>query len=328
MSVAIIGAGMAGLACAKALGRAGVAVRLFDKGRGPGGRLSTRRMDTPLGEIRWDHGAQYISASDDAFAAAVEDWVQAGVAAQWRGRIVDITEAYDLTQAPDAKRYVGVPSMNAIVKHLAAGAAIDWGVRIERIAGQAPDHALHFEDGREIGPFEAVVLAVPAEQAPPLLEAASPDLAGLARTAISKPIWAVMAAFGEPVGVDFDGATFQSSPIGWAARNTSKPGRGDAEAWVLQATTDWSIQNLEAAAPDVADRLMADFARRVGAPPPAFAQAHRWRYAIVDTPARGSFRWDANARIGVCGDWLLGGRVEHAWLSGTQLGEKLPLELN
>jgi predicted NAD/FAD-dependent oxidoreductase len=62
MDFAIIGAGMAGLACADALKEAGHNVALFDKGRGPGGRMSTRRMETPLGEVAFDHGAQYFTA--------------------------------------------------------------------------------------------------------------------------------------------------------------------------------------------------------------------------------------------------------------------------
>ena len=61
MQFAIIGAGMAGIACADALQAAGHAVAVFDKGRGPGGRMSTRRMETPLGTVAFDHGAQYFT---------------------------------------------------------------------------------------------------------------------------------------------------------------------------------------------------------------------------------------------------------------------------
>ena len=63
-SVAIIGAGIAGLSCASALQQAGIRVRVFEKSRGVGGRMSTRRGEG------WecDHGAQYFTVSDDLFA--------------------------------------------------------------------------------------------------------------------------------------------------------------------------------------------------------------------------------------------------------------------
>jgi predicted NAD/FAD-dependent oxidoreductase len=56
--IGIVGAGIAGLACAQGLVRHGHDVVLFDKGRGPGGRMSTRRMETPRGLAHIDHGAQ------------------------------------------------------------------------------------------------------------------------------------------------------------------------------------------------------------------------------------------------------------------------------
>lgn len=52
MRIGAIGAGMAGLSCAQALRRQGHAVVLFDKGRGPGGRMSSRRIDTRLVKLR------------------------------------------------------------------------------------------------------------------------------------------------------------------------------------------------------------------------------------------------------------------------------------
>ena len=55
-SVAIIGAGMSGLAAARVLSDAGYAVTIFEKSRGVGGRAATRRR---AGFI-YDHGAQYI----------------------------------------------------------------------------------------------------------------------------------------------------------------------------------------------------------------------------------------------------------------------------
>ena len=48
VSVAVVGAGLAGVACARGLQAAGVEVTVFDKSRGVGGRLATRRTTVTL----------------------------------------------------------------------------------------------------------------------------------------------------------------------------------------------------------------------------------------------------------------------------------------
>ena len=83
MRIAIVGAGIAGLSCAHALQADGNTVTVFDKGRGPGGRMATRRVDTALGTIAFDHGAQYFTARDPAFVQTVVRWSEESVAARW-----------------------------------------------------------------------------------------------------------------------------------------------------------------------------------------------------------------------------------------------------
>jgi len=134
--VAVIGGGMAGISAACALVDRGVQVLVLDKGRGPGGRMSTRRRDA----LRFDHGAQYFTARDDRFERAVEQWVEAGVASPWRGRIGQITDAGVIEEKSSARvRYVGVPGMNAVVRHLVSSldghGEVRFGVREQVLSG-------------------------------------------------------------------------------------------------------------------------------------------------------------------------------------------------
>lgn len=322
MEIAIIGAGMAGLTCGRALAGSGHSVRLFDKGRGPGGRMSTRRAQTPLGECRFDHGAQLIVPATPEFAAEVDRWVAAGAAAPWQGEFATVSASGDLSPEDDLPRHVGTPSMNAIIRHLADGVAVDWGRRVSAIAGTPGAYRLAFEDpadGPE-GPFEAVLVAVPAEQAGPLLARPAPDFARLADGTDSDPCWCVMLAFDTALEAPFDAASFTDGPLAWAARNSSKPGRGPAETWVLQASADWSRQHLEDPPEEVAAALTEAFA-----PPeaPVHAGAHRWRYSQVNEPAGAGALWDRARGIGACGDWLSGRQVEDAWSSGHALAKRI-----
>src|SRR5687768_373126 len=79
MRVAVVGAGIAGASCARALHDAGVDVTLLDRGRVPGGRLASRRFDgRPV-----DLGASYLTRRDPGFTAVVEDWCARGLARPW-----------------------------------------------------------------------------------------------------------------------------------------------------------------------------------------------------------------------------------------------------
>lgn len=303
MKIGIIGAGLAGLAAAGALQRAGHAIKLFDKARGPGGRMSTRRIETAQGMAFFDHGAQYFTARDADFAAEVARWQAAGAAARW--------------PAAGEDAWVGTPGMNGIVKHLAAEHDVRWTCRIESIALDGGLWQLTHADGVET--VDGVIVAVPAEQVPDLVAPHRSDWAELAQATRSQPCWTVMAAFDERV--DFAADSLRNAgAIGWAARNSAKPGRSGPESWVVQGSADWSAAHLEDDADTVIAQLLAQLAEAVGSelPRTLAVQAHRWRYALSGAAGRTAM-WDDEVRLGLCGDWLIGPRIENAWLSGRAL---------
>lgn len=133
-----------------------------------------------------------------------------------------------------------------------------------------------------------------------------------------------MFAFAGPV--DHDGIVRDCAQIAWAARNNTKPGRSGPESWVVQANPQWSAQWLEQPAEAVGGELLAALADQAGgALPEVLAQSiHRWRYALsAGTGLRAL--WNPALCIGACGDWLIGPRVESAWLSGRAVAERLIL---
>ncbi|MFN3911631.1 NAD(P)/FAD-dependent oxidoreductase [Hyphomonas sp.] len=306
MTIAIIGAGMAGLAAAAQLTRGGRDVRLFDKGRGPGGRMATRRASLGGADIAFDHGAQYFTARSAGFQDAVADWVRTGAAAVWGDG-----------------RYVGTPAMNSVIKAMAAPLDVVWGAQVTEIAGAPGRWQLLRGEAQPVGVFEQVVVAVPAEQAAALLAPVAPGLAARAGAVRSAPCWTVMLGYEQPTGVMAEAMEPEAGPLGWAARNSSKPGRAGAESWVLQARPDWSAAHLEDPAETVAADLVAAFVDVTGAGAPDFVQAHRWRYARVTEPLGIPFQFDRALGLATCGDWHLGARIEAAWTSGHLLGREL-----
>ncbi len=317
--IAIIGAGIAGLACGLALAEAGRAVVLFDKGRRPGGRVATRRAEG----VSYDHGAQFATARGAGLATWMQTLAAEGAAAPWpqaaRGRDV---------------AWVGQPGMSAIPGAMARRLQSLGGViHAERHVGYLHGTALrHFpasavkpgfvaDSGGEVtAAFDAVLLALPAPQAVPLLRAIQHPLAHPAAETVTAPCWAVMLRFDTPVAAP-DCQRPAEGPLAWIARNSARPGHAASpETWVLHATAAWTRAHLE----DPPDRVMAALLQAFHAATgstatPSRIAAHRWRYALVEQPVGHPCLWDAPTRIGACGDWCLGPRVEAAFDSGAAL---------
>ncbi|WP_016773226.1 FAD-dependent oxidoreductase, partial [Pseudomonas sp. R62] len=115
--IAIIGTGIAGLSAAQALTETGHTVQLFDKSRGSGGRMSSKRSDA--GSL--DLGAQYFTARDRRFVTEVQRWQSQGWAAEWAPQLYTF-QGGQLNMSPDEQtRWVGTPRMSAITRGLLDG---------------------------------------------------------------------------------------------------------------------------------------------------------------------------------------------------------------
>lgn len=272
MKIAIIGAGIAGLSCAEALQLNGHAVSLFDKGRGAGGRMATRRAETPLGDVAFDHGAQYFTARDPDFASMVQKWRTSDVVAPWP------------VAGEDA--WVGTPGMSAIVRAMAEPLSVRWNTPVDAIRRIGDAWML---DPVSEALFDAVVVATPAEQAAPLLIAHDPAMAAMAQACPSAPCWTAMVAFDRRIALEAD-IVRDAGILSWAARNSAKPGRAEVEAWVLQATPNWSREHLEDDKTSVVEALLAALADVATAPLPApiVRIGHRWRYARASATHHGA----------------------------------------
>ncbi|WP_406869213.1 NAD(P)/FAD-dependent oxidoreductase [Paraburkholderia fungorum] len=321
LRIAVVGAGIAGLSCATVLRRSGFEVNVFDKSRGPAGRMSTRRE----GDRQCDHGAQYFTARDPLFQAEVARWQNAGVAAIWPARIAVLDGSARTTWASAQDRFVGTPSMNAPAKFLAGAQSVTLGCTVTALHRDGRQWRLESaEQGTLAERFDVVVLAMPAPQAADLLREPATRLAALASKTKMRPCWALMVRLPERLPVPFDAAFINEGPLRWIARDSSKPGRNGPETWLLHANAEWSELYIDASAERVADCLLEAFALHGGQRSSEWT-AHRWRFADTaasDEPAPG-YIWDEASGLAMCGDWLNGGRVEGAWLSGRMLGKQI-----
>lgn len=319
VDLAVVGAGLAGATAARRAQDAGLGVVVFDKGRGPGGRMSTRRAGP------WDHGAQYFTARGARFAATVEAWRAADVVAEWPLRLGARDAAHGLHKKPtDEPRYVGTPGMSGVVAHAVEGLDVRFGVRILRIERVSDGFRLYDLQG-PVAEAGRCLLALPAPQAADLLEVA-PDLATRCRAVEMAPCWAALLAFEAEVDSPLDGVFVNDGPASWIARDSSKPGRPPGERWVVHARAEWTRAHLEDPPKRIAAALTDELARalEVRLPAKAAADAHRWGYALCPAPLEVGALWDPRAPgLVVAGDWAAGSRVEGAFDSGHAAADHL-----
>ncbi len=349
--IAVIGTGIAGAACAQALSVAGHEVSLFDKSRGPGGRMATRRTDwvDARGQAcstRFDHGAVAIAARSEAFKGFVGQALHAGWLVEWAPALA----ANSLPLEHVGPLYLPLPGMSALCRHLLDGMPATWSFGVDQLHQGPLGWQVQANGVRHAANFDAVVLALPPAQAAPLLAPHRPDWARRASVAAMQPCWTLMgiAQAADP-GTDpaaqsglsqsdftqsdlaqWDLAQPTAGPLACVVRNDQRPGRervpGQAQ-WVLHARAGWSRRHIEQPQEWVQQQLQAALASYLGRPVNwLHSTVHRWRYAMPQAQNRTSAEgcwWDATLRLGVCGDFLGGSGIEGAWLSGRSLATAL-----
>lgn len=317
--VGIIGAGIAGLTLAREMTDQ-AEIRIFEKSRGVGGRMATRRKDT----VAFDHGAQYFTVRDGRFRSAMDKAQADGVIQPWTGALVTLPEGgLAANTAADTTRYVGAPSMNALAKTMSAGLDIECEAPVAAITGTAGYWFLKIGDRSE-GPFDWVVAAAPAPQFAALLPAEFKHHAALAQTRMNA-CFTMMIRLTQDAKLPFAAARVDDPVIGWVSCNNTKPGRPKEPCLVVNATARWADANLETPLEDVRQRMLEAIRCYVPISPieAETAMIHRWRYANVERPAGQPFLLDDVSRLAACGDWCIAGRIEAAFLSAVGLGDAL-----
>lgn len=329
--VAIIGAGLAGLTAGRVLVDHGVDVCLFEKSRGVGGRLSTRRV-RPEGlnhDLNFDHGAQYFTVRDDRFARYVNSWIDDGIVEPWMGRIVELgSDGSVLAEKQDAVRYVGTPAMNAMAKHLAEDLQVILNTRVGCMSRESDRWQLRDPDGGLLGTFDTVLVNCPSQQALELLPRGCRFRDDIGSVQM-QPCWAALLAVKSQAKASFQGAFLNEGPLSWMACDHSKPrrqaawkeGSEDLQTWVLHASPEWSLANLDLTQDEALQAMVDAFqaATPIDCEHPVYAVAHRWRYANTRHTLPQRSMWDPADQIGACGDWCGGPRVEGAFLSGADM---------
>ena len=338
--IAVIGAGVAGLICARELRLHGYDPVVFEASDRLGGRCSSRTT-----RIGWfDDGAQSISGATHLAAYAVQRPGELAAVHPWT---VPATPAEDEPKGEDRDRdedeaqtartlklmgAVGVPSMLALANAIARPLDVRLRTPIRHAQRRGAGWVLRDAAGEIDEDFQALVLAVPAPLALPLAQE-SPALKAALLAVRYRSRWVLLLGSERPVGLPSH-REFQGSPIERVAAMHSKPGRAAnlPQRWFVEADEQWSLRHEHDDAETVVDLLLDNLRAHAGRSiTPNFVCAQQWRHAFVETPAtmpgHSECLWDDEVRLGVCGDSVVASQVDAVHRSGVALARTMASDL-
>ncbi|GER55275.1 FAD/NAD(P)-binding oxidoreductase family protein [Striga asiatica] len=353
-SVGIIGGGMSGLVCALYLEKRGIKSTVFDTGfHGLGGRMGTRIIDPQA--LTFDHAAQFFTVTDPDFAEMVNLWSQKGLVRQWHGAIGEL-EAGGLIDLlpPSPPRYIGVNGMRPLAESILSETSLVNVVRPCWVSKLDPYNGMWYlsEKGKPCGHFDLIVIAHNDFEMIQIAESllgkcanrllASSGLPLIARQMKRldlSSIWALLAAFNDPLPVPLEGAFVEGiDSLSWMANNTAKlsgPQTGGPHCWTFLSTAGFGKNNKvpqESIPSSTAEKVKESMLEGVeialglqknSLEKPFYSRVQLWGAALPTNSPKIPCIFDPHGRAGICGDWLSGSSLEAAALSGMALANHI-----
>jgi len=309
LKAGIVGAGIAGASCAGALAAAGWEVDVFDKARGAGGRLSTRRLGQGWATL----GSPFISAQRNPFRSVLRDWVRKGWLEPVRGDVLHGRATVSWAQAQLQNHYQPTIEPSQLARQLLGDARLHTQARVVAIQPRA----IVLEDGRLFDDFDCVICSVPTPQAIPLLDEL-PLLRERLADVRYRPIWSFLMRWdGGPAA---NVIKFDDPLLNLAVRQTSDgPG-----LWAVHSSYAFAETYLDVTTEEAGTRAASALLGLLGLPWPVDVEAaHLWRYALPENPVGSFWLSDRESRVALIGDGIAGAGVERAWESGLRLAQAL-----
>lgn len=334
--IAIVGAGVAGLTCAKRLQDLGFGVVILEKSRGVGGRVATRRL-----QDTWaDHGLPYLSIQGNLTEELVQNLCQQNICSPWLDSIFQLSASGEIQSYSTDSAYVSATGINAIAKFLATDLEIWRSCRVFKLTlTSAQTWQLNIEtDANSPHVVEAkiVVLAIPAPQALILIEASTiknlaPSFLNDLASVQFDPCLAVMASYDTQSQFNltqWQGLRIEeNSDLSWVCLESSKQTNAELPIAVFHSTASFAQTYLDTSNLEIAGQHLLDTASQLlftELSSPLWFQVHRWRYALpqsfLSVPCLVTTE---PLPIVCCGDWCGGKNVESALHSGFTAADKV-----
>lgn len=332
--VAIVGAGVAGLSCARELVDHGVEVQILEKSRGVGGRCATRRIEGAA----VDHGLAFYHGDDPEFLTALRE-VESDPPIEWPKRITgDGAPCQPNAYRPGHTRLAYASGVSAFPKHLATGMEVRLETRATALAPADGVVVLHTDRGEEIRARTAVLTAPPAQAAALLRTVTgepSRDVTAtielLSGVSTVRCLTVIVAFAGTVPDPGWDVCYPRESDIlQQVIHDSAKRAAPSRRLFVCQARPGWSADHWDDPESDWIGAMLEELAHILGGSDlrPSWTATQRWRFARMTggdgLTAPILIEFPAGGRIGITGEAMAGGGgVQSAWQAGRRMARRL-----
>ena len=321
-NIAVIGAGLAGITIASKMNEK-FDVKVFEKSRGVGGRMSTRQETSFI----FDHGAQFFKIKTTDFKKFLSELFSQQIIKPWNFRLAYF-DGQNLSKIKfirdEDKFYVGVPNMDSIIKHLSKNCNVILNTKIERIKKQNDKWNLYDQNKRSYGSYDWVVLSLPAQQS---LELITEKISfyPLIEKIKMKGCFSLMVGMSEPLNLDYDAALIENEDIAWFAVNNSKPSRMNNNCLLINSSYEYASKNINTSKDKVLRHLLNISSKFINNDllKSNIIKIHEWRYVEAKCSPKEDYFIDHKKKVAVCGDWFINSRVEGAFLSANELFKEM-----
>ena len=314
----ILGSGMAGSTIANLLSK-NSSVEVFDKARGAGGRSSNRRFKDGAS---FDHGLQYISPKNKLFKKFLINLEKKNIIKKWRGNHLDLS----LRIKSFKDKYIGKKSNSDIPKYLVKNIVTRYKSRVDKIVFKNDHWTILVND--KIYQCKNLVLTCPYPQ---MIKLAKKYLKKnfLKEKIIMQPNMTAMIALKRNYNIPISSIRFKNKILGWATNENSKNRfKTNFNLWTIQSNETYAkktINMYKRKKNFCLQKITKEFLNILGLKNSEilFKELHGWRYSHNKGSLKLNSYWDKKIRLGLCGDWFNGPRVEDAWVSAQDLYKKI-----
>ena len=316
----IIGSGISGATIANALSKK-YSLDLYDKAKGVGGRSSNKKLNN---NESFDHGAQYISPKSVQFKRFIKDLINKKIVKNWLGRHVFLKT----TTNEDKKhiKIIGKKGNNAISKYLLKDINCNFNSEVIKIINNNKFWEISFSNGSTKF-YKCLILTFPFPQLKKLSKKYIKHSFINKKIKMNANITVMMIT--KKIKHNTSSYLFNDKILGWAGNeNSKKRFKSSYDLWTLQSTHKWAnkmINNNKINKLSNAKILIDKFFKLTGLKRNKILHIknHGWKYAFNSNPLKIKSYWNNSERLGVCGDWFVGSRVESGWLSAKDLFSKI-----
>ena len=319
-SFCVIGSGISGATIANFLSKKH-SVDLFDKGRGPGGRSSFKRLNKAKG---FDHGTQYVSPKSLIFKKFIQELIKKKVLKNWGGEHQFLHKVNK--EKKNHIKVIGCKGNNDISKYLLKNINCYFQNELKKVDYKQNRWILTFADGQK-KIYEKIILTCPFPQLLKLAKKFIPSTFIKKKIKMDANITVMIAI--KKTNKNISSYFFNDKVLGWAAKeNSKKRFKSNQDLWTLQSTYDWANkkinknrENLESNSKILIDHFFK--LTKIKKTKILFSLNHGWKFSSNSKPLNIKSYWNSSLGFGVCADWFVGPRLESGWISANDLYKKI-----